>query len=136
MRAHASASSISAASSIQKPPMCSLVSVYGPSVTSTVPSGCFRTVFALLAGEIPQANFRTPAAINSRLSAVYLLDHRFGYGGRVEVVREVAGNQILRRVVSCKGLRVDCPAFTISSNGPAGIRQGVQKIRPVYRSFL
>src|SRR5271166_4300203 len=31
LRAHASASSISAASSIQKPPMCSLVSVYGPS---------------------------------------------------------------------------------------------------------
>jgi hypothetical protein len=47
----------------------SLVSVYGPSVTSTVPSGCFRTVFALPAGEIPQANFLTPAAINSRLSA-------------------------------------------------------------------
>jgi hypothetical protein len=49
--------------------MCSLVSVYGPSVTSTVPSDCFRTVFALLAAEIPQANFLTPAAIISRLSA-------------------------------------------------------------------
>src|SRR5262245_32694949 len=67
--AHASASSRSAASSIQNPPMCSLVSVYGPSVTSTLPSGCFRSVFALAAGEMPQANFLAPAAINSRLSA-------------------------------------------------------------------
>jgi hypothetical protein len=33
------------------------------------PSGCFRTVFALAAGEMPQANFLAPAAINSRLSA-------------------------------------------------------------------
>ena len=49
--------------------MCSLVSVYGPSVTTTFPSGCFRSVFALAAGEIPQANFLTPAAIISRLSA-------------------------------------------------------------------
>src|SRR5262249_33943765 len=69
LRAHARAASISPASSIQKPPMCSLVSVYGPSVTSTVPSGCLRTVFAVPAGEMPQANFLTPAAIISRLSA-------------------------------------------------------------------
>src|SRR5581483_9644600 len=67
--AHASASSILAASSIQNPPMCSLVSVYGPSVISTLPLGCLRSVFALAAGEMPQANFLTPAAINSRLSA-------------------------------------------------------------------
>src|SRR5262245_45235428 len=69
LRAHASASSISAASSIQKPPMCSLVSVYGPSVTSTLPSGWARSDLALLAGERPQANFLAPAGINSRLSA-------------------------------------------------------------------
>src|SRR6516164_2067828 len=69
LRAHAGASSISAHSSIQNPPMCSLVSVYGPSVTTTLPSRDFRTVFALAAGEIPQANFLTPAAIISRLSA-------------------------------------------------------------------
>jgi hypothetical protein len=31
--------------------------------------GCFRTVFALAAGEMRQANFLAPAAINSRLSA-------------------------------------------------------------------
>src|SRR6266436_4877069 len=67
--AHASASLISAHSSIQNPPMCSLVSVYGPSVTSTLPSGCFRSVFALAAAETPQANFLAPTAINSRLSA-------------------------------------------------------------------
>jgi hypothetical protein len=35
----------------------------------TLPSGCFRSVFALAAGEMPQANFLAPAAINSRLSA-------------------------------------------------------------------
>src|ERR1700722_376063 len=69
LRAHASASSISAASSIQKPPMCSLVSVYGPSVTSTLPSGWARNDLALPAGEMPHANFLAPAAINSRLSA-------------------------------------------------------------------
>src|ERR1700736_4554990 len=68
LRAHASASSISAHSNIQNPPRCSLVSVYGPSVTSTVPSGCPRSVFALPAGEMRQANFLTPAAISSRLS--------------------------------------------------------------------
>src|SRR5438876_11805763 len=92
--AHASASSISAASSIQKPPICSLVSVYGPSVTSTVPSGCFRTVFALLAGnsasELPGAG-----SDHFAVERVDLLDHRFGYGGRVEVVGEVVSNQIL-----------------------------------------
>ena len=49
--------------------MCSLVSVYGPSVTSTLPSGWVRSVFALAGGAMPQANFLTPAAIISRLSA-------------------------------------------------------------------
>src|ERR1700722_16283939 len=67
--AHANASFMSAHSSIQKPPMCSLVSVYGPSVTSTLPSGWARSVLALPAGEMPQANFLTPAAIISRLSS-------------------------------------------------------------------
>src|SRR6266550_1253334 len=93
LRAHASASSISAASSIQKPPICSLVSVYGPSVTSTVPSGCFRTVFALLAGEIPQANFLAPAAIISRLSA--WISSIIASVTADEVVGEVVSNQIL-----------------------------------------
>jgi hypothetical protein len=32
--------------------------MYGPSMTSTVPSGCFRTVFALLAGEIRKRPLR------------------------------------------------------------------------------
>src|SRR5690349_16599852 len=40
LRPHASASFRSTASSTQKPPMCSLVSRYGPSVMSTLPSGC------------------------------------------------------------------------------------------------
>jgi hypothetical protein len=39
----------SAASSTQKPPMCSLVSMYGPSVTTTLPAGA-RSDLALLAG--------------------------------------------------------------------------------------
>ena len=75
--------------------MCSLVSVYGPSVTSTLPSGCFRSVFALAgrgnsAGELPHAGSNQFA-----VERVDLLDHRFGYGGRVEVVGEVVSNQIL-----------------------------------------
>src|SRR5260370_34186372 len=96
LRAHASASSISAASRIQKPPICSLVSMYGPSVTSTVPSGCFRTVFCVAgrgnsASELPGAG-----SDHFAVERVDLLDHRFGYGGRVEVVGEVVSNQILR----------------------------------------
>ena len=94
-RAHASASSILAASSIQNPPMCSVVSVYGPSVTCTLPSGCFRTVFALAgrgnaAGELPHAGSNHFA-----VERMDLFDHRFGYGGRVEVVGKVVANQIL-----------------------------------------
>src|SRR5262249_52429396 len=69
LRAHARPSSISAASSSQKPPMCSLVAADGPSVTSTLPSGWARSDLALPAGERPQANFLAPAAINSRFSA-------------------------------------------------------------------
>src|SRR5579862_989669 len=69
LRAHASASSILAHSKIQNPPMCSLVSVYGPSVTRTLPSGFLRSVFALPGGAMPQANFLMPAAISSRLTA-------------------------------------------------------------------
>jgi len=57
-------------------------------VTSTVPSGCFRTVFALLAGEIPQANFLAPAAIISRLSAWISSIIASVYGRTVEVVGE------------------------------------------------
>jgi len=66
LRAHSSASSRSAVSSIDKPPTCSLVSRYGPSVRSTSPLGCARSVWGL---PRPQANFLTPAAIISLLSA-------------------------------------------------------------------
>jgi hypothetical protein len=62
LRAHATAWSMSAVSNIQKPPMCSLVSRYGPSVMSTPPSGCARSTFALGAGLTPQAKILTPAA--------------------------------------------------------------------------
>jgi hypothetical protein len=60
---------MSAAFSIQKPPMCSLVSSYGPSVTSTLPLGCARSDLALLAAERPPAKILTPAASISSLSA-------------------------------------------------------------------
>src|SRR5271157_31998 len=69
LRPHASASSRLAASSTQKPPMCSLVSRYGPSVMSTLPSGCARSDLALLAGERPATKILTPAATISSLSA-------------------------------------------------------------------
>jgi hypothetical protein len=48
LRPHASASSRSAASSTQNPPMFSLVSGYGPAVMSTLPPGCARSDLALL----------------------------------------------------------------------------------------
>src|SRR5262249_13636129 len=53
------------------------------------------------AGELPHAGSNHFA-----VERVDLLNHRFGYGGRVEVVGKVASNQILRHVVSCKGLWV------------------------------
>jgi len=64
--------------------MCSLVSVYGPSVTSTLPSGCFRTVFALAAGEMPQANFLAPASNQFTVKRVDLFDHGFVEGSFVD----------------------------------------------------
>jgi hypothetical protein len=60
-----------------------------------LPSDWARSVFALPAAEMPQANFLTPAAIISRLSSVDLLHHRFGHDERIEVVRELVSNQIL-----------------------------------------
>src|SRR5208337_1722674 len=68
LRPHATASSMFAAFRIQKPPMCSLVSRYGPSVTRTLPSGCARRDFALLAAERPPAKDLAPAASISSLS--------------------------------------------------------------------
>src|SRR5438046_2344136 len=68
LRPDASASSRLAAFRIQKPPTCSLVSRYGPSVTSTLPLGCARSDFALLAPARPPANILTPAASISSLS--------------------------------------------------------------------
>ena len=70
LRPHASASSMLAASSIQKPPMCSLVSMYGPSVTSRSPPDFVRTDTASRAGTRPPAKTRTPAAFISTLSAL------------------------------------------------------------------
>ena len=69
--------------------------VYGPSVTSTLPSGCFSQRLCVggrgnAAGELPHAGSNQFA-----VKRVDLLDHRFGYGGRVEVVGEVVSNQIL-----------------------------------------
>src|SRR5271154_1498455 len=71
LRPHASASSMSAASSIQKPPTNSLVSRYGPSVMTTSPPGCLRNDFALAAGSRPPAKNLAPAASISSLSAPY-----------------------------------------------------------------
>src|SRR5215467_3293231 len=67
LRPHASASCRSAVSSIQKPPTCSLVSKYGPSVRITSPFDCARGDTAL--GLRPPAKLLTPAAIISLLSA-------------------------------------------------------------------
>src|SRR5580658_2846667 len=68
LRPHASASSRFAHFSSQKPPTCSLVSRYGPSVMSTLPPGCARSDLALLTGERPPAKILAPAAAISSLS--------------------------------------------------------------------
>ncbi len=69
--------------------MCSLVSMYGPSVTSTLPSGLAPQRLRVggrgnAAGELPHAGSNHFA-----VERVDLFHHRFGYGGRVEVVGEV-----------------------------------------------
>src|SRR3984885_15550989 len=68
LRPHASASFRSAAFSTQKPTTCSLVSVYGPSLTSSVPSDWVRSDLALLAEERPPTKILAPAATMSSLS--------------------------------------------------------------------
>jgi ankyrin repeat protein len=68
LRPHSSASFMSVASSTQKPPMCSLVSRYGPSVMSTLPPGCARSDFALFTGCRPPTKTLIPAAIISSLN--------------------------------------------------------------------
>src|SRR5262249_52550237 len=68
MRPHVSASSRPAAPSTKNPPMYSLVSTYGPSVTSTLPAGCARSHLALLAEERPPTKILTPTAFISSLS--------------------------------------------------------------------
>src|SRR5260221_12018016 len=75
--------------------MWSLVSRYGPSVTSSLPLGCCRSVFAFggrgnAAGELPHAGSNHFA-----VERVDLFHHRFGYSGRVEVVGAAVSNQIL-----------------------------------------
>ena len=67
-RPHSSAASRSGALMMQKPPMCSLPSVYGPSVMSTSPSWT-RTTVAVLGGCSPPAKTHAPAALISSLSA-------------------------------------------------------------------
>src|ERR1019366_5878404 len=67
-RAHASAASRSGALITQIPPMCSLPSRNGPSVTSTSPSESLSTV-AVLDGCSPPAKTHAPAARSSSLTA-------------------------------------------------------------------
>jgi hypothetical protein len=106
LRPHASASSRSAASSTQKPPMCSLVSRYGPSVMSTLPSGCARSDLAAGRGKASDENPDT-GSHHFAVERVDLVGHRLGFDGRVVVVGVVNRNQILRHdfFFSCNGLR-------------------------------
>src|SRR6185312_500368 len=68
LRPHATASSMLPASSIQKPPICSLVSRYGPSVTTACPTDVLRSDFARGADCRPPAKTLAPAAAISLLS--------------------------------------------------------------------
>src|SRR5262249_54428497 len=96
---HASASSWSATSRTQNPPICSLVSRYGPSVTSTLSSGFARRDFAFLAGPRPPTKVLMPAAIISSL--------------RVDMLRTVArssrdGSYSSGRWIATKNWGIDC----------------------------
>src|SRR5205823_7004379 len=66
--AHASAASRSGASIIQKPPICSFVSAYGPSVIDTSPP-VDRTTVAEDAGWSPAPNTQAPARSSSPLNS-------------------------------------------------------------------
>src|SRR6478672_11775333 len=68
LRPHASASFRSAAFSTQKPTTCSLVSVYGPVVTSSLPLGWIRSDLAFPAEERPATKTLAPAVTISSLS--------------------------------------------------------------------
>ena len=68
LAAQSRAASRSAALITQKPPICSLVSAYGPSVVTTWPPWA-RTTVAVDDGCRPPANTQAPAACTSLLKA-------------------------------------------------------------------
>ena len=86
-----------AASSIQKPPMCSLVSRYGPSVTTTLPVGPFRK--RLRAAYVLQAASKKPRVGSTCICFVKRVDsvcHRLIlYGKRIVIVGVVNSNQVI-----------------------------------------
>src|SRR5215467_10606341 len=86
------------------------------------------------AGELPHASSNQFAV--ERLD---LLDHCFGYGGRVEVVGKVASNQILRHEVSFNGLcvgRLICFHYIRRTTGPKFDKLSKKILQPVLCSFL
>ena len=68
LRAQPRAASRSGALMIQNPPMCSLPSANGPSVTSTSPPAARSTV-AVSGGCRPPVNTQAPAALSSASTA-------------------------------------------------------------------
>jgi len=93
LRAHATASSMSAHSKIQKPPMCSLVSRYGPSVMRTPPLGLRSQQ---LRGPKAASKFPDAGSHHLFVERMDFSGHRFARFGWVEVVGEVTSNKILR----------------------------------------
>ena len=90
--------------------------------------GLPRSVFACRRG-IPQANFLTPAAIISLLSAWISRPIASVHRGRVEVVGKVTSNQILRhcRLLHSPSDGALCPVFKITTNGQTGFLQAFEK---------
>jgi hypothetical protein len=69
--------------------------MYGPSVMMTLPSGCARSDFALLAGCRPPTKILTPSSLHLVVKRVDIAFHCFVLERRVVVVWVVISNQIL-----------------------------------------
>ena len=135
-RPHSSASSRVAASSTQKPPMCSLASIYGPSVTRTVPSP--RGAATAPRRRLEPADEDPDAGRDHRLvERVDVAVHRLVLGGRrVVVVGMVDGDEILGHGSSCERCRGRPLACRHHHDEPPGRTStgAHEKSRPLHRA--
>lgn len=95
LRAHMSASSRSATSTTVMPPTSSLASAYGPvgDEDVSIGLGAQRACRAQASGEAPDAG-----SDHFAVERVNLVHRRFGHRGRIEVLEEIPGKQVVRHV--------------------------------------